>query len=162
VREAGEDGSEREIIGKAAAVIRPHVLAGSAGLGPSNARLASLALSGRWGGCLDRPPSGTVASDSEIRRTTSFIWTPVSCSLALRSSGVMIQQRVPSAHAQPGSPQYRPGRPVSTNAAKRGAESFAARCRAGGSHTPKSPSACPVGRSARRVLVSMRQALRAG
>lgn len=68
-----------------------------AGLGPSNAPLASLALSGRWGRRLDRPPRRGVASDSEIRRTTSFIWTPASCSLALRSSGAPAA----STHTQP-------------------------------------------------------------
>jgi hypothetical protein len=116
----------------------PSCTRNSAGLGPSNAPLASLALSGRWGRRLDRPPRRGVASDSEIRRATSFIWALVSCSLALRCSGAT-QDRQPT-H----SPQYRPRRPVPPNSAhqahqarQRHAAAFAASCNFSGSHTPK-------------------------
>ena len=134
--EAGGDGSESKTFGKASAVISPHVPAGSAGLGPSNVPLASLALSGRWGRRLDRPPRRGVAYDSEIRRATSFIWSLVSCSLALRSHGAT-QERQPT-H----SPQYRPRRCVPpSNALQRHAEAFAASRSLSGSYTPKPPCA---------------------
>jgi hypothetical protein len=42
-----------------------------------------------------------VASDSEIRRATSFIWTLVSCSLAVRSSGATQERPQKNPHTQP-------------------------------------------------------------
>ena len=87
VPEAGEARWERETFPKASAVIRLDVLAGSAGLEPRNDFWPFL---GAGVVPLDRPPRRGVASDSEIRPTSSrdkLYLDPVSCPLALRSSG---------------------------------------------------------------------------
>jgi hypothetical protein len=101
-------------------------------LGPSNGALASLALSGRWGRRLDRPPRRGVASDSEIRRTTSFIWTPLAAhwpSVAAEPLSTICPHTAPNIlHA---ALCHRPTPP------RRRAKSVAASLQRSGSHTPK-------------------------